>query len=104
MGVNTVMLALRFIFLKIWSNEPLPQMNWRTMAVPGYTCGALGALGNFCSLYVVDTLGQGIGLSLIQSSVIVSGLWGILFYKEMKGKAVLYWSLCCAICLVGVVL
>mmetsp|Transcript_23804 Transcript_23804/g.35958 ORF Transcript_23804/g.35958 Transcript_23804/m.35958 type:complete len:82 (+) Transcript_23804:2-247(+) len=73
------------------------------MAVPGFISGMLWAGGNFCALYVVSTMGQGIGYSLVQCSVIVSGLWGLLYYGEMRGKAVCYWCFFLMLCCVGIV-
>merc|ERR1712054_659912 len=72
------------------------------MALPGLISGGLWSTGNFCSLYAVNTIGQGIGYSLIQSSVIVSGCWGIFWYRELKGRPVVYWTMCCIVCMVGV--
>lgn len=103
--VNLVMLAGYALLCCMYWRTPMPSLELRVMAVPGFLSGTLWSIGNFCSLYVVSSvLGQGIGYALIQSSVIVSGLWGILFYKEMSGRPVLYWSLCCIVCSVGVVL
>lgn len=103
--VNLVMLGVYALFCRIYLRTPMPSLELRVMALPGFLSGTLWSIGNFCSLYVVSSvLGQGIGYALIQSSVMVSGLWGILFYKEMSGRPVLYWSLCCLVCTVGVVL
>ncbi len=34
----------------------------------------------------VQYLGEGIGYSVIQASMLVSGLWGIFYYQEITGK------------------
>ena len=34
----------------------------------------------------VQYLGEGIGYSVIQSSMLVSGLWGMFYYQEVTGK------------------
>jgi len=100
--VNTVLVCAFAVLAKLWWRTPLPAPHFRTMALPGLLSGTLWSAGNFCSLYTVSTIGQGIGYSLIQSSVIVSGLWGILYYREMTGRPVLYWVACCAVCAVGI--
>jgi len=83
--------------------EPLPSLEFRVMLVPGLVSGLLWAVGNFCALYAVATLGQCIGYSLVQASIIVSGLWGIVYYRELSGVAILYWATACMVCFFGVV-
>lgn len=83
---------------------PPPSFHVRTMLLPGFLSGTLWSFGNICSLYAVNTIGQGIGYSLVQSSIIVSGLWGIIYYREMHGWPLLSWVLCCLTCLSGTVL
>merc|ERR1712083_259558 len=102
-AIANLTLVVIYVFLVkcIWKTK-IPSPQFRVMAVPGFASGSLWSAGNFCSLYAVNTIGQGIGYSLIQSSVIVSGLWGILYYREMSGKPILYWSACCAVCIAGV--
>lgn len=85
----------------VWKSE-LPSPEFRVMLVPGFVSGTLWSAGNLCSLYAVEAIGQGIGYSLVQSSVIVSGLWGICYYREMTGKPVLYWCASVCVCLAGV--
>jgi len=103
---NVLLVILYVTWIKLGNGKGgvLPSPHFRTMALPGFLSGTMWSAGNFCSLYVVSTIGQGIGNSLIQSSVICSGLWGILLYREMSGKPVLFWSFFCAVCLGGVVL
>merc|ERR1712083_1093931 len=102
-AIANVTIAVVYVLIAkfVW-RSPLPSPHFRVMALPGFLSGCLWSAGNFCSLYAVNTVGQGIGYSLIQSSVIVSGLWGILYYREMSGKPILYWSACCAVCIAGV--
>lgn len=101
--IANVTLVIGYIILaKLVWKCPLPSPQFRVMAIPGFLSGSTWSFGNFCSLYVVEKLHQGIGYSLIQSSVIVAGLWGILYYRELSGKPILYWMLFCGICLCGV--
>jgi len=104
-AIANVALIIVFVFyIKLIKGGELPSPHFRTMAFPGFISGTLWSGGNFCSLYVVNNIGQGIGNSLIQSSVICSGLWGILLYREMSGRPLIYWSFFCAVCLGGVCL
>eukprot|EP00928_Gymnodinium_smaydae_P079169 TRINITY_DN63169_c0_g1_i1.p1 TRINITY_DN63169_c0_g1~~TRINITY_DN63169_c0_g1_i1.p1 ORF type:complete len:452 (+),score=71.44 TRINITY_DN63169_c0_g1_i1:149-1504(+) len=99
---NVVLGVVYVVLAKLVWRAPLPRLELRAMAVPGLISGCLWSLGNFCSLYVLSVFGQGIGNAFLQSSVMVSGLWGILYYREMTGRPVMYWSCCCAMCLIGI--
>lgn len=102
--VNTLMIVIYCLVAKFWWRCPLPSPHFRVMALPGFVSGSLWSLGNFFSLYAVNALGQGIGYSMVQSSIIVAGLWGIFFYRELWGRAVVLWGMCCCVCIVGVLL
>jgi glucose uptake protein GlcU len=55
------------------------------MWLAGGLSGMLWSIGNFFSLISVFYLGQGVGYPLVQTSIIVSGLWGIFYFKEITG-------------------
>merc|ERR1712137_23114 len=91
--IANVTLLLGYAALRKLSGvAPLPPFHFRVMATPGFLSGCLWSAGNFCSLYAVSVLGEGIGYSLIQSSVIISGAWGIIWYRELSGYRILVWS------------
>lgn len=99
--VNVVLFGLYCVVRWFrWGLTP-PSLHFRVMLVPGFLAGSLWSAGNVCSLYAVNALGEAIGYSLVQSSIVVSGLWGILFYREMKGWPLFCWALCCLVCLSG---
>jgi len=100
---NAVLVVGYALLSRFWWKCPLPSPQLRVMALPGFFAGVLWSTGNFCSLYAVSTVGQGIGYSLVQSCVIVSGMWGILYYRELSGRPVIYWFFCCLVCMLGVV-
>jgi glucose uptake protein GlcU len=103
-AIANVALVLVYICLaKLVWKSPLPSPQFRVMMLPGFLSGTLWSIGNFCSLAAVAAMGQGIGNALIQSSVIVSGLWGILWYREMTGLPVLFWSGWMFVCVAGIV-
>jgi Transmembrane family, TMEM144 of transporters len=64
----------------------LPSFHLRVMWLAGGTSGLLWSIGNFFSLISVFYLGEGVGYPLVQTSILVAGLWGIFFFKEVKGK------------------
>lgn len=99
---NVTLVLVYILWVKAFTGGPLPSPQFRVMALPGFLSGTMWSAGNFCSLYVVNSIGQGIGYSLVQSSVICAGLWGILLYREMTGRPLIYWSFFCAVCIGGV--
>lgn len=78
----------------------LPSFYIRQMWVQGALSGFLYSLGNFMSIIAVTQLGQGVGYSFTQASMLVSGLWGIFKFGEIKGSSmILKWvgSACVAV-------
>ena len=62
------------------------------MWLPGGCSGLLWSIGNVGNILAVSHLGQAIGLSLGQAAMIVSGLWGIFWYKEIVDpRKILIW-------------
>ena len=83
----------------------LPSFHFRVMWIPGGISGTLWSIGNICSMLSVQGLGEGVGYSVIQASMLVSGLWGILFYSEVTGKgAQLKWLVAAMLTVSGVLL
>lgn len=102
-AANVLLVVLYFSACKLVWKCDFPPFQFKVMAVPGACSGLLWSAGNFFSLYVVQELGQGIGYSLVQCSVIISGLWGVCYYREMSGRAVVYWCLGLLVCCGGIV-
>jgi glucose uptake protein GlcU len=74
------------------------------MALPGLLSGMLWCTGNFLSIYGVLLLGQATAYPSVQAGLIVSGLWGIFYYKELKKWQILIWFASAFIALGGIVL
>mmetsp|Transcript_65815 Transcript_65815/g.174499 ORF Transcript_65815/g.174499 Transcript_65815/m.174499 type:complete len:380 (-) Transcript_65815:191-1330(-) len=101
--INILMIMIYFLLCRFVWHCPCPSFQPKVMALPGFLSGSMWSIGNFCSLYVTNSgLGEAVGYSLIQSSIIVSGVWGIAYYREMTSIPALFWCLCCAVCLGGV--
>jgi len=101
MAVNAV-LFLGNALLATLGLVPPAKLHMRVMALPGLLSGILWSAGNLCSLYAVEVMGQGLPCALIQASVVVSGLWGILYFGELQGRPVIVWSRWVIVCLSGV--
>ena len=93
MIVNTSMWIIYWLYLLHQrrysfreSFESLPDFHLDKLWGPGFLAGALYSIANFGSILSVTYLGQGVGFSLCQVQILVSGLWGIFFFKEIKGR------------------
>lgn len=67
--------------------QSLPPWHFKDLWFPGLMSGILFSVGMFGSIISVAYLGQGIGNTCIQVKIMVAGLWGLLYYKEIKGAA-----------------
>merc|ERR1712187_83525 len=61
----------------------------RRAALPGICSGVLWASGNTLSVHATLRLGQAVGFPLTQSCVLVSGLWGIFYFRELTDRKAL---------------
>lgn len=72
--------------------QRLPSWHVSQLGKPGVMAGVLLTMAMLGSVLSVTYLGQGVGNSLIQSKLLISGLWGICWFHELQGrKAVLRW-------------
>jgi glucose uptake protein GlcU len=84
--------------------DSLPKWHVNELGVPGILAGLLYSVGNFCSILAVSFLGQGVGFSFCQGQLLISGLWGVFFFKEIKGREIiLKWFISASITIVGIV-
>jgi len=81
----------------------LPSFHLRQMWLVGGLSGMLWSIGNFFSIIAVTHLGQGVGYSFTQASILVSGLWGIFRFKEIEGRGrIIKWLSSACIALTGI--
>lgn len=91
MIVTGVLWVFRYLYLIYccrsihMAYRALPSFYVRDMWLPGGTAGLLWSIGNFFSLISVNILGEGVGYPLVQTSILVAGLWGIFYFKEVTG-------------------
>ena len=60
--------------------------NPKKWAGAGLCAGAIMSCAMLASFVAVTQLGQGVGNSIIQIKILVSGMWGIAYFGEMKGR------------------
>jgi len=83
--------------------QSMPSLHLRQMALPGFLSGILYSLGNFCSIIAISHLGQGVGFSFVQLSMLVSGLWGIFYFEEITEKdQILNWLISALVAISGI--
>lgn len=110
--VTLILWLLRLIhdcYLSDWdykrAYQSLPSFHLERMWLPGGIAGLLWSIGNMASMISVKYLGEGVGYSLTQSSMLVSGLWGIFFFREVKcANTRLKWFCSAVITLIGILL
>lgn len=74
----------------------------RTCFLPGMASGILWNCGNMCAiLSMLPPLGAAVGYPLTQSCMLIGGLWGILFYREIAGAAAITRFFVCALILLA---
>eukprot|EP00522_Entomoneis_paludosa_P018635 CAMPEP_0172463034 /NCGR_PEP_ID=MMETSP1065-20121228/45771_1 /TAXON_ID=265537 /ORGANISM="Amphiprora paludosa, Strain CCMP125" /LENGTH=377 /DNA_ID=CAMNT_0013218861 /DNA_START=215 /DNA_END=1348 /DNA_ORIENTATION=- len=85
--------------------EALPSFHLRVMWLPGGLGGLLWSIGNFFSLISVKYLGEGVGYPLVQTAILVSGLWGIFYFQEITGvRRISYWFSSASLAICGILL
>lgn len=69
---------------------PILIMNLKKLGglLHGVVGGIMWNIASLSSLYAVTFLGFAIGVPLTQLALIISALWGIFYFKEVKGKLV----------------
>ena len=85
--------------------QALPSLYLTEIWIPGVLSGVLWSIGNVSQILSVTFLGQSIGMSIVQSQMIVSGLLGIVLFQEIKGvQKIVCWVLSATLTLMGIVL
>lgn len=109
--VNLSLWVFRYLYLcqrhRSFSTayQALPSFHIRKMWLYGGTCGLLWSIGNMFSIISVEFLGEGVGYSVVQSSMLVSGLWGIFYFNEIQGATTIFkWLLSATVTVLGILL
>lgn len=85
--------------------ERLPSFFVSSIGPAATLAGFIWSIGNVCSILSVAMLGQGVGYSIIQSQLLVAGLFGVFYYGEIRGaSAIASWFLCACLTVLGIVL
>eukprot|EP01114_Cavostelium_apophysatum_P020785 TRINITY_DN7058_c0_g1_i1.p1 TRINITY_DN7058_c0_g1~~TRINITY_DN7058_c0_g1_i1.p1 ORF type:complete len:338 (-),score=36.71 TRINITY_DN7058_c0_g1_i1:250-1263(-) len=99
-GVMCVTPVIAFIYFLVQRRRPNFQV--KVVMLPGLCAGVFWFVGYFCSIYASNYLGLTIGYPLTQLALVVSGLWGLLVFKELKGaRTILCWVVSLVVLLGG---
>lgn len=77
--------------LGLWAMErrqgqPLSRFHWQALALPGNLAGFLWCVGNFFQLAAVVRGGSAVMMPANAAvTLVTSGLWGLIYYQEIKG-------------------
>ena len=110
--IVTIMIwILRFSYMAVTLNSIregyaiLPSFHIKVMWLPGATAGTLWSLGNVGSIVAVQQLGQGVGYPASQAALLVAGLWGIFYYREVtKPKTIIKWFMSAFVTIFGILM
>jgi len=69
----------------------IPVWHWKVALLPGLATGLIWNIGNVCSIYATQYLGLSLGFPLTQLALVVSGLWGMIVYREMTATPSILW-------------
>ena len=70
----------------------------------GVLSGAVWNTANASAIYGIQGMGYAVSYSLIQCASVVSGIWGIFLFKEIKGAAVVVFFVSTAVLVAGALL
>jgi len=74
-----------------------PSLELRVMLGPGSGAGIFWTVANVCATLAVLRGGQATTIATINCfSLITSGLWGLLWYRELKGRPAVAWAVAAA--------
>jgi len=109
--VNISLWIVRYLYLcqkyssMAQAYKALPSFHLRKMWFYGGLCGLLWSIGNFFSILAVEFLGEGVGYSTTQASMLVSGFWGIFYFHEVEGfGTICKWFASAMITVLGILL
>jgi hypothetical protein len=109
--VVSVIWILRFLFYcqrtQSFSEgfQSLPSFHFTTIGPSAILAGLIWSLGNVSAILSVTILGQGVGYSIVQSQLLVAGLWGVFYYREIRGRRVVTsWFIFACVTVIGILL
>eukprot|EP00531_Pseudo-nitzschia_arenysensis_P010533 CAMPEP_0116135994 /NCGR_PEP_ID=MMETSP0329-20121206/11485_1 /TAXON_ID=697910 /ORGANISM="Pseudo-nitzschia arenysensis, Strain B593" /LENGTH=410 /DNA_ID=CAMNT_0003630827 /DNA_START=113 /DNA_END=1345 /DNA_ORIENTATION=- len=110
--VNILMWVLLFLSMFVNTHdelsigktiESMPSLHFKQLWLKLVAAGLLSNGGMFGAIMATSSLGQAIGNSLIQLKILISGLWGICYFKETKDRqSTVNWFLSASMCVASI--
>ena len=87
-----VVYAIVALYYYCCTNQAVPRLQLRVMFWPGLGAGLCWSAGNIFGTLAVERGGNAVTLGQVNTmQLIVSGVWGLLWYKEIRGWHALVW-------------
>jgi drug/metabolite transporter (DMT)-like permease len=91
----------------IWFNfveKSSPQWHVATALPVGILSGLLWNVSNIFAIMAIASIGYGVAYPIIQCALFVAGVWGVVVFKEIRGKDVLVFFSGGSVLILGAVL
>ena len=100
-----VVYAIVALYYYFCTNQAVPRLQLRVMFWPGLGAGLCWSAGNIFGTLAVEMGGNAVTLGQVNTvQLVASGVWGLLWYKEIRGWHALAWVVAAIFCVVMVVL
>eukprot|EP01041_Mallomonas_annulata_P001336 gene1336-2584_t len=85
-GISNLFISpfLFLLYCVVVKRGHVPSFHVSVAALPGVLSGILWASANFLSVHATFFLGIKVGFPLTQTCVVVTSLWGLLYFKEIN--------------------
>lgn len=106
-GLGTLIVAPVITLPYMWlSRSSGSRGHWavRESLLPGLAAGAMWNGANICSIYAIPRIGYAVAYPLMQCAVVVAAMWGVIVFKEIRGRQVAVMAGAGGILLVGAAL
>jgi len=104
-GIGILIVTLPMCGAVLLTRCRRPQLHPRTVLVPGAMTGIFWAGGTWCATYSTLYLGDTVGYPLTQTCIVIASLWGIVFFKEIRGaEPIMTFALATVVVLGGCIL
>lgn len=106
-GLGALLVSPLITFPYMYFSRSRPSRgNWafKPSILPGIAAGFMWNGANICSIFAIDDIGFAIAGPLMQCAIVVAATWGVVAFKEMRGKSVVVLAIAALIVLAGAAL
>lgn len=102
-GLGAMMAAPLVAVLFFLGEGEVPETHWRICLPVGLLSGTLFNISNVLSIVAIPSLGYAVAYPILQCALFVAGIWGIVVFKEIRGREVTVFFLSGAVLIAGAV-